>query len=425
MLNQTSISAVDNHRFDGNFVRPMYGQYCFSGIPGTVERLLTGSSAFDALPDDVVGGAYQQFDQVILLFIDAFGWRFLTEYLGEFDALKNLEQSSIVSKLTSQFPSTTANHVSLIHSAQQPGATGIFEYTQYDTLLDSIVAPLVFRKVRGGPGENLIGVVEPEDFSPLPLIHQSLAAKGVDSVSLIPDRIAGTAITKLLSRVGKTIPYARPDHCFDELATLASQAQSPAYYYMYYPDFDSLLHQHGTSAKQPKDLARNLFNLIQDNLIKPIRASGKKVALLLCADHGMTEVSPRNTYYLNQQLPELSQHILRCASGELRTPSGSCRDFFLHLASEQVQSAKALLVEKLAGRARVFETAELMSQGFFGNQGLCQRFKDNIGQLVILPEKGEAVWWYEKGVFEQYFFGMHGGLTPDEMEIPFFYHEIK
>jgi hypothetical protein len=26
------------------------------------------------------------------------------------------------------------------------------------------------------------------------------------------------------------------------------------------------------------------------------------------------------------------------------------------------------------------------------------------------------VWWYEKGKYEQKFFGHHGGLTPQEME---------
>ncbi|MEP7284147.1 MAG: hypothetical protein ABI947_00100 [Chloroflexota bacterium] len=43
-------------------------------------------------------------------------------------------------------------------------------------------------------------------------------------------------------------------------------------------------------------------------------------------------------------------------------------------------------------------------------------FMGRVGNLVILPYKYESVWWYEKGRFEQDFFGHHGGLTPDEME---------
>jgi len=39
-----------------------------------------------------------------------------------------------------------------------------------------------------------------------------------------------------------------------------------------------------------------------------------------------------------------------------------------------------------------------------------------VGNLVILSYRYESVWWYEKGKFEQNFYGHHGGLTPQEME---------
>ena len=41
-----------------------------------------------------------------------------------------------------------------------------------------------------------------------------------------------------------------------------------------------------------------------------------------------------------------------------------------------------------------------------------------MGNLVVLPYRGEAVWWYAQERFEQKYLGLHGGLTPQEMEIP-------
>jgi hypothetical protein len=38
--------------------------------------------------------------------------------------------------------------------------------------------------------------------------------------------------------------------------------------------------------------------------------------------------------------------------------------------------------------------------------------------VVILPYKNETVWWYEEGTFAMHFRGHHGGLGPEEMEIP-------
>jgi hypothetical protein len=41
-----------------------------------------------------------------------------------------------------------------------------------------------------------------------------------------------------------------------------------------------------------------------------------------------------------------------------------------------------------------------------------------MGQLIILPFRGESVWIHEPDRFEMKYLGHHGGLTPQEMEIP-------
>jgi len=47
-----------------------------------------------------------------------------------------------------------------------------------------------------------------------------------------------------------------------------------------------------------------------------------------------------------------------------------------------------------------------------------------VGDLVVLPYEGNAVWWLEKHRFEQHFYGAHGGLTRGEIEIPFLFARI-
>jgi hypothetical protein len=65
-----------------------------------------------------------------------------------------------------------------------------------------------------------------------------------------------------------------------------------------------------------------------------------------------------------------------------------------------------------------------MKEGFFGPI-LDPAFRARAGDLVILPYRGETVWWYEKNKFEQRFRGHHGGLTKEEMEIPLLMWEMK
>jgi hypothetical protein len=67
------------------------------------------------------------------------------------------------------------------------------------------------------------------------------------------------------------------------------------------------------------------------------------------------------------------------------------------------------LVRRLAERAVVYRTADLIAAGFFGAAPVSERFLGRVGNLVVLPYRGEAVWWYEKDRFEQKYFGHHGG----------------
>ena len=98
-------------------------------------------------------------------------------------------------------------------------------------------------------------------------------------------------------------------------------------------------------------------------------------------------------------------------------PGGSPRDMFLYIQDGMLDEAQAVLALGLSGKADVIQTDELIRQGYFGPT-VSKAFRQRVGNLVILPYRYEAVWWYEKGRFEQKFCGHHGGLTPQEMEIP-------
>ena len=98
-------------------------------------------------------------------------------------------------------------------------------------------------------------------------------------------------------------------------------------------------------------------------------------------------------------------------------PAGSARDMFLYVKDEMLDEAQTFLSSRLEGKAEVVRTSWLMENGYFGSE-ISSRFKERVGNLVILPYRYETVWWYKKKVFEQNFYGHHGGLTPQEMEIP-------
>src|SRR5689334_10518856 len=141
MINQESVMAVNASKLNERFGKPLYQTYCFSQIPQTIYRLLTGEGD-NGLPASALGNLPERYDKVILLFVDAFGWRFFERYCESYPFLKRIAAQGVVSKLTTQFPSTTAAHTTTIHSGLPISESGIFEWSYYEPVVDRIIAPL-------------------------------------------------------------------------------------------------------------------------------------------------------------------------------------------------------------------------------------------------------------------------------------------
>ncbi|HSW72452.1 MAG TPA: hypothetical protein VLG44_03475 [Chlamydiales bacterium] len=141
----------------------------------------------------------------------------------------------------------------------------------------------------------------------------------------------------------------------------------------------------------------------------------------MIADHGLITVHPEKTFYLNQEIPQIKKNFLIGADQKPLAPAGSCRDFFLHIQDEKLHETKEILDKFLSEKAEVYFTHDLIKEGLFGNKGTTQAFLNRVGNLVILPKRSEAVWWYEKNRFAQGFLASHGGLTKEEMETIFLF----
>jgi hypothetical protein len=137
----------------------------------------------------------------------------------------------------------------------------------------------------------------------------------------------------------------------------------------------------------------------------------------MTADHGASEVDPETTIYLNKHphFAGFEKFIRPNRNGQLLVPAGSARDLFLYLHENSLDEAQSFLARRLEGKADVVKTEFLISEGYFGPE-VTDRFRERVGNLVVLPYRYESVWWYEKDKFEQGFYGHHGGLTPQEME---------
>lgn len=421
MLNTSSIKAVDGSVFSQRFIKPRYDSYCFSNIPAAIAWLLTGNGQ-STLPLDVFGDLPTRYDQVILLFLDAFGWRFFERHLERAPLLKAIARQGVISKLTSQFPSTTAAHATCIHTGLEVGQSGIYEWHYYEPLVNEIISPLLFSYARDGLVSDTLAHsgISPAAFFPQHTLYHSLAAQGVTSHVFQWVKHTASTYTNQVCAGALLHPYQTLQEALVELEEYitAPSRSTPAYYLLYFDRIDATCHKYGPTAQPFEEAVEQYLSLIDQFLYQRLLGKAGNTLLIITADHGQVTVNPATTSYLNLQLPAFSRYLKTNAQGVPLVPAGSARDMFLYVKEELIDEGIALLRAHLTGKAEVYRTQELLEQHFFGQHAPSPAILARLGNVVILPYQGETVWWFEEGLFRMPFNGHHGGLTPEEMEIP-------
>ncbi len=414
MIDSASLRAVEQSRFGTHFVRPMYAGYSFAQLPQTVRSLFTGGTP--GVPLGARNELYTNYDAVILLFVDAFGWRFFERYADRHPFLRRVVDDGVVCKLTSQFPSTTSAHVTTMHTGLPVGQSGVWEWFYYEPAVDALIAPLLFSYAGDKERGTLRGVTTPAAIYPSNTFYQELAATGVRSWVFQHALYAASPYTLTVTHGATVVPFRSLAEVLVNLSQLVAECNQPAYYFVYYDSIDTLGHLYGPDSPQFDAEVEMFWEGIERILQPRLAALGRRTLLLITADHGQTAINPQTTMYLNHTLPGLQPLIRTNRAGAPLVPAGSSQDLFLYIREDSLDNAEALLREHLAGRAEVHRVTDLITGGFFGPTQPSSAFLGRIADLVVLPYAGESIWWHEPGRFVQNFWGSHGGLTPDEME---------
>jgi len=406
---------------DPNRRLPDYKTGNFAHIPGLLASLLGAERPASPLSAERFGFQPGQFQKVVFIFLDAFGWNVYSYFLNRRNRiLGRLTDKGQAHKITAQFPSTTAAHVTTLSTGQVVGQHGVFEWQYYEPEVDDIIAPLLFsyagEKQRGTLREAYI---TPRDILPTHTFFMTLQEQGISTYSYVPQEYINTAYNQVMSQGSEARGYYTLAEGLTTLKRQVNQSQGAGLFYLYTPFIDALAHKYGPFSFQSLVEADATLTLLDKFLLHPLRGRDDTL-IVISADHGQVRVDHRTTFYINLQ-PEFQE--LRCylranKRGKILTPGGSPRDVFLYVREEYVGRAQTLLRKMLGGRADVLRTQQLIDSGLFGVTEPSPDFMKRVGNLVILPHGDETVWWYEKGKLELKHNGLHGGLSRDEMDIP-------
>jgi len=390
------------------FVKPRYDEEGFTGIPDRIKR------AF----------ALGKYDAVVLFFVDGFGWRFL-ERFQDAAFLKRIANHGQIEKLISQFPSTTAAHLTFIHTGWNVGQSGVYEWIYYEPQVDALISPLLFSYAGSRYRNDLASAgIHPSLFYPRGLFYPELKKMGVNSYIFGSQDYSPSTYSDVVMADAEIYPFKTFSEALINMGVLLEGQTQPAYLHVYFDQIDTLSHAYGPTAPQTEAEIQT-FLLMMEYYFERIFQGNKKVLFLMTADHGQSEVDPATTIYLNTEprFAGIERFLKTNRKGQLLVPAGSARDMFLYIKDDRLEEAQSFLAPRLEGKADVVKVKSLIENGYFGEE-VSSRFRERVGNLVILPYRNESVWWYERGKFEQRFYGHHGGLTPQEMETVLYSIEV-
>ena len=399
---------------------PAYGKGCFADLPATIQHCLTGSALPNGLAADW-GDLLQRYDRVITILADGFGWRFFERHQQN-PALQRFLNQGKALRWTSQFPSTTAAHITCIHTGLTPGESGVHEWQYYEPAVDAMITPLLF-SFGGTTKRDLLKNLQIAPSAIYPTqdtIYQKMAAAGVQSHLYGPSEFTPSTYSDWLNRGATGYGYQSIAEAFVNLRLRLEQTVDPAYFYLYFPKIDSLGHVYGPNAPQFDAEIELFLYCLEEMILRPLTGKAQKTLLILTADHGQDAITPKECLFVNRDaLFAGVERFIKCnRQGHLLIPAGSARDMFVYIEEGQLDEAHEFFATRLDGFANVHKTQELIDKHYFGATAPSQRFLDRVGNLLILPHEGNSVWWFEEETHGMPFWGHHGGLTRQEMEIP-------
>ncbi|HWR76698.1 MAG TPA: alkaline phosphatase family protein [Thiobacillus sp.] len=374
---------------------PDYRGGSLVNLMSSIATALGGSSPYaplTALPPHTLAGARH----LVLLVVDGLGHDYL---LGRDGALRR----HLCGQLTSVFPSTTASAIPTFLTGLAPQQHGLTGWHMYFREIGAIVAPLPFRVRTGRHALREAGVTPTTLFGLTPLFDRLPLPCHVVS----PKHIIHSDFNVALSGKAKRHGYDTLEEMFGLIAGILRSAEPRSYVHAYWPQLDSLAHEHGIHSEPVAD-AFVALDAAFAHLLDVARGSDS--LLIVTADHGFIDTSAEETIDLDDH-PELRATLLLPLCGEPRAAYAYVR------AGREAQFEDTVR-GRLGDRVHVLRSEEVVRQGWLGPGEAHPALRDRIGDFVLIP-RGQAILrdWL-KGEERHTHIGVHGGLSAAEMIVP-------
>jgi arylsulfatase A-like enzyme len=364
-------------------------------LMSSIATALGGGSAYAplaALPPDALAGARH----LVLLVVDGLGHDYL---LGRDGALRR----HLRGQMTSVFPSTTASAIPTFLTGLAPQQHGLTGWHMYFREVGAVVAPLPFRIRTGRHPLREAGVTPMGLFGLTPLFDRLPLPCHVVS----PRHIIHSDFNVAFSGRAKRHGYDSLEEMFGQIGGILRSAAPRSYVQAYWPQHDSLAHEHGVHSAAVAD-AFAALDAAFARLVEVARDHDSLV--IVTADHGFIDTSAADTIDLDDH-PRLRETLLLPLCGESRAA-------YAYVRAGREAQFEDYVRERLHDRVQLFRSGDVLRRGWLGLGEAHPALADRLGDYVLIP-RGRAIlrdWLH--GEERHTHIGVHGGLSAAEMIVP-------
>ncbi|WP_423750630.1 alkaline phosphatase family protein [Salinirarus marinus] len=413
--------AIRDARETGGYLRPAYDDFCVARVPATAGRVLDADVG-PPLPADALADVETDVEVVVVALVDGYGY---TQWRRDYEAvpfLDRLTRRAGVTPLTSVYPSETAAAMTTLHTGRTPAEHGLLGWNLYVEADDLTIRSLPFRTLAGEDPRSVDASVTPADLFAGRPIYERLGEAGVTSHVLSPESLAGSAYSSVASAGAATPGYADVSDAEASLRRIVESAGDRTYVLAYFPQVDAAGHETGTESATYRDRLSSVAATLGRFVRRLDAADARRTLLVVTADHGQVNTDPTTNVDL-LELDGVASRLRRHGGGETdaegvagsESPvvAGSARN--VHLFCEEGAEVRRSLARELD--ARTFTRAEALAESLFGPGDPAPALERRCGDLVVVP-RDRGVWHGRDPRLLEHV-GMHGGLHPDEMLVPF------
>ncbi|MCY0850428.1 alkaline phosphatase family protein [Sulfuracidifex metallicus] len=351
-----------------------------------IYTLACGISSFLGVERNCISKMEVHGKRIALVLLDGLGW----------STLSKVGIPKEARKITTVFPSTTSTVITTLFTAMTPGEHGVLGYNTFVKRMGGIINTLRFTHPSVNQRDSFKDSISFDKVFPnVKGYLKEVDRNSKKTLEIVPKGLDGNEFSKATHE--NTTETKTFSNLWDALYIFSDALQRDyEFVYLYIPDVDTMSHKYGPYAEPTLSTAKAVFESIY-NVAKIYQ---DRFSTFITADHGHVTVSDSVIIMDDKNLMEMLDI----------PPYGDSRALFMRTRYELLP----YFAEKYSS-IKVFSKQEVTDGGLLGKVNDLSLVPDYIG--IPTDYKSYIFDYKENGDYAK-LKGHHGGLLPEEFEIP-------